>query len=318
MPLTLAEIHNKSTIWSSVETASEAKSLEQAVSTSNVSFFTTNDAQRYSDRAEAQDVGRKRMTPNFHLAKIVRQSSYPLRTPHSGVRKSKKHQGRKSSVSQARAGPTRRDDGVQSLVDDHNTRENKIPIVDADQTRPRKRPNVGAAEQARKLATQENYERKLAQKPPDARSISKRLDLASEELALQLNAVALQELGNQTKKPQVVSTISKPKFQPKPPPSREYPERTASREAFNPADIAVDSAAALIDDYTYDMYLKSDLLPDSKIFCDAVAPDPSTELPLQNFGYLIMGEEEEAVWAELAELSEFESDADEIDENGQQ
>ena len=222
------------------------------------------------------------------------------------------------SVFQVRVGPTYRDGGVQSLLDDHDTRENKGPIIDADQTRPRKRPNVGAAEQARKLATQENYERKLAQKPPDARSVSKRLELASEELALQLNAVALQELGNQTKKPQVISTISKPKFQPKPPPSREHPERTACREAFDPADIAVDSAAAMIDDYTYDMYLKSDSQSNSKTSCDAVTPDPSTELPLQTFGYLIMGEEEEAAWAELAELSESDADfeSDEIDENG--
>lgn len=316
LPLTLAEIHDNTTIWSSIEATSEAKSLEQALSTSNVSFFTTNDAKRHSDRAEAQNVGRKRVTPSFHLAKITRQPSYSLQSPHSGVRKSKKHQERKLSVSQTRAGPTRRDGGVQSQVDDHDARENKTPIIDADQTRPRKRPNICAAEHSRKLATQENYERKLAQKPPDARSISKRLDLASEELALQLNAVALQEVGNQTKKPQVISNISKPKFQPKQPPSRQHPERTASREAFNPADIAVDSAAATIDDYTYDMYLKSDFLPDSKMSCDAVTPDPSTELPLQNFGYLVMGEEEEAAWAELAELSESESDADEIDENG--
>ncbi|MDI1488843.1 MAG: hypothetical protein OHK93_008119 [Ramalina farinacea] len=287
LPLTLAEIHDNTTIWSSIEATSEAKSLEQALSTSNVSFFTTNDAKRHSDRAEAQNVGRKRVTPSFHLAKITRQPSYSLQSPHSGVRKSKKHQERKLSVSQTRAGPTRRDGGVQSQVDDHDARENKTPIIDADQTRPRKRPNICAAEHSRKLATQENYERKLAQKPPDARSISKRLDLASEELALQLNAVALQEVGNQTKKPQVISNISKPKFQPKQPPSRQHPERTASREAFNPADIAVDSAAATIDDYTYDMYLKSDFLPDSKMSCDAVTPDPSTELPLQNFGYLI-------------------------------
>lgn len=305
--------------------------MEQAVSNSikherptdpNLSSLSTHDAKMYSGQAEAQVVGRKRLNaPSFHLAKIIRQHSYSLPPSISGVRKSKKHQEKKSAVCLTRAEPTRRDGGVQSLLDassDHDTLGNKSSIIDADQMRPRKRPNVGAAEQARKLATQENYERKLTQKPPDARSLSKRLALASEELALQLNAVPLRELSNQTKKPQVISTSSNLKFQPKPPPSRERPEPTAYCEAFNPADIAADSAAERIDDYIYDMYLKTDTQPNSKLSCDAVTPDLSTEPRLQNFGYLIIADEEEAAWAELGELSESDTglDSDEADENG--
>ena len=174
----------------------------------------------------------------FHLAKIIRDPLRSLPSLNSGVHKSKKCHQRKLPVFQASIEPVCDDARAQALLEtlrSYDSLRSESSSTNTTHLRPRKRPNVGAAEQARKMATQNNAEQQIpcqsTGQGPGVKTLLKRLDASSEHLASQLNATVLGELGNQTDKPKDISRSSRLKFRPKPPPSRMQSNQNGDTEA---------------------------------------------------------------------------------------
>ncbi|KAA6413702.1 MAG: hypothetical protein FRX48_02063 [Lasallia pustulata] len=270
----------------------------------------------------------------FHLTKSASSLSLRHQTPSSAIQKHKKSRRDdlavfvEKSKDKSRPKTPRGNSAVSSQRQSRKTGDSMPPsaAVQLEEGRPRKRPNVSAAE--RKWRAEHSGDRTLTRAPKEVPARIGRTihdppntwDYNSIELAEQLHQVALQESGC-TNGTSVAagSVLSSPnaKIKPKAPPPR-YDERQPQTHV----DVA-DATEAEHDveddkDYVYDTYVRQ-VAPSSKVVPTS-SMDHSEELDSGKIaGILVINQEDQEVWESYGVDDESDKDwnSEEEDENAE-
>ena len=265
---------------------------------------------------------------HFHLLRDEASTFSPHSPFKSGVRKSKRY--RKGDLAIFTGKAARHHASVRAkraleYINQGSKGQEARAKSHVDSVTSRKRPIVTAAENARKGATQRNImrrdDRKGSKKDGQSADMpSDHWDHGSEELAEQLNAIALAEIGAQEAGSLHLPCHTNLKFQPKPPKPRQQATQASGADYRGPMLLDTDRSGVDHDiDYVYDTYIKEPMSAEPNGLEVGELMHLSASLCGVREGTLIIEEEEEALWEtfEVDGKSDRERNSEEDDENGQ-
>ena len=298
------------------EGAASVESKHQSCATRTLSFS------RASDSAIQQS--ELRQPRRFHLAPSLPRDSSPHYRLTNGVQKlSWRKEGRVAVfVEKTRKGQgSLKQEKLKGRLQKHCQLEAGISDKQVEPTPTRKRPNINAADRARRDARRADGG--LTSKPGDIRleNATKKIPTPwshdTEALTAKLQSFALEANGGRVQSTRNTHNEGTLKFKPKPPkPRKQGSQEDKTDETKRDLEHTEENG---VDDFVYDTYVKDAASADENKALTQITLCPNGFSDHVRFGVLEVGDEEDVLWESFADVldqSDSEANSEEEDENG--